>query len=241
MANLTAVVLDYYETLADLSPDVRVRAFDDLARRVGLDLRPGEAHRHWRELTVSDWKLRLGGRRPPLDGPTVAFRTFRDIWTERSRQLLERWGIDAPRDLGYRVYRDAHSGAPLYPDVAPVLATLRERYRLALLTDADNDFVTASMKRNDLSFEIVVTSEDQRANKPHVSMFREACSRLGVQPSEAVYVGDSAWSDIEGAHHAGMRAVWVNRHGADWPEEMEPPHGQVTSLEELEAVLDSLP
>jgi 2-haloalkanoic acid dehalogenase type II len=154
---------------------------------------------------------------------------------------LERWGVDGPLDLGYRAFRDAHSSAVLYPDVAPALAALRERYHVALLSDADNDFLMASMKRNGLSFEIVVTSEDQRANKPHVSMFREVCSRLGVRSSEAVYVGDSVWSDIEGARHAGMRAVWVNRHGAEWPEEVQPPHGQVSSLEELEAVLDALP
>jgi 2-haloacid dehalogenase len=240
VANLRAVVLDYYETLADLSPDVRMRALDDLARRVGLELPPGEAYRHWRELTMSDWKVRLGGRRPPLDGPALPFQTFRDIWTERSRQLLARWGVDGPLDLGYRAYRDAHSSAVLYSDVAPALAALRGRYRVALLSDADNDFLKASMKRNGLSFETVVTSEDQRANKPHISMFREVCSRLDVEPSDAVYVGDSVWSDIEGARHAGLRAVWVNRHGAPWPEEVEPPHAEVTSLEELETILEGL-
>lgn len=241
MSPVRAVVFDYFETLADLSPDVRVRAFDELARRVGLALPAGEAYRHWRELTASDWKVRLGGRRPPLDGPTIPFRSFRDIWTERSRQLLQLWGVDAPLDLAYRAYRDAHASTALYPEVAAALASLRVRYRLAVLSDADNDFVTASIERNGLSFDVLATSEEQRAYKPHVSMFRQVCTRLDVRASEAVYVGDSAWSDIEGARHAGMRAIWVNRHGTDWSAEVEPPRAEVTSLEELEAVLDTLP
>ncbi len=241
MATLAAVVFDYFETLANLSPDVRVRAFDELARRVGLALPGGEAYRHWRELTANDWKLRLGGRQPPLDGPTIPFRSFRDIWTERSRQLLQLWGVDAPLDLAYRAYRDAHASTALYPEVAGALAALGARYRLAVLSDADNDFVTASMERNGLSFEVVVTSEELRAYKPHVSMFRRVCARLDVRPSEAVYVGDSAWSDIEGARHAGMRAIWVNRHGTDWPDGIEPPQAEIASLEELEAALDGLP
>ncbi len=39
----SAVVFDYYETLVELSNSIRVRFFDDLARRVGADVPPGEA------------------------------------------------------------------------------------------------------------------------------------------------------------------------------------------------------
>ena len=87
MAKLRAVIFDYYMTLAELSEPRRRQLFDGLARRVGLDLPPGEAYRYWRELTTKDWELRLGGQqRPPLDGPTPPFYSFREVWLERSRQ-----------------------------------------------------------------------------------------------------------------------------------------------------------
>jgi len=81
--NVAAVIFDYYETLAELPGPPRERAFDALARRVGVDLPQGAAYCHWRELTTKDWVLRLGGQqRPPLDGRPAAFVTFRDVWRE---------------------------------------------------------------------------------------------------------------------------------------------------------------
>lgn len=192
VADLRAVIFDYYETLARLSAEPRERMFDELARKVGLELEPGEAYRHWRELTTKDATLRLGGRtRPPLDGTPPPFVTFRDVWRRRSRELFAHWSVDADPELGYIAYRDAHAYAPLYPEVVSALETLRGRYRLAVLSDADDEFLLPNIERHGLDFETVVTSEELQAYKPHLSLFREALARLGVGPEEAVYVGDS--------------------------------------------------
>ena len=241
MANVTTIIFDYYETLGELSPPMRVRIFDDLARHVGVDLPPGEAIGYWRDETTADLTLRLDGRRPPLDGPIAHFRTFREVWLERSRQLFQHWGVDVPASVGADFYANAHASVTVYPEVAPVLETLRDGYRLAVLSDADSDFLNESLRRNGLSFDAVVVSDQQRAYKPHVSLFREACARLDVQPPQAVFVGDSPWADVEGARHAGLRPVWLDRHHADWPEELEPPAAVIHSLEGLVDVLGGVP
>ena len=237
MANPTAVIFDYYETLAQLASAERERAFDELARRCGLDLPPGEAYEHWRDRIANDRAVRFGGTRPPLDGVAPPFQTFRETWIERFGQLFRLWGVDAPPALGADAYRDAHGAAAPYPDAPPALDALRARYRLALLSDADLDFLSANVSRNGLAFEAVVASEDVCAYKPHVSMFREVCARLAIEPEQAVYVGDSPWADIAGARHAGLHAVWLNRHGAQWPRDIEPPENEVASLEQLLAAL----
>ncbi len=239
MANVTAVVFDYYETLAELSPAMRERLFDELARRVGRELPAGEGFRHWRENTAGDLALRLGGKRAPTDGPTPPFRTFGEVWLERMRQLFQHWEVEAPGELGADAYARMHENADVYPDVPLVLEALRGRYRLAVLSDADTGFLEASLRRNDLAFEAVVASDELRAYKPHVSLFREVCDRLHVTPEQAVYVGDSPWADIEGARHAGMRAVWINRYDATWPDDIAPPAATVTSLGELAALLEA--
>ena len=69
-------------------------------------------------------------------------------------------------------------------------------------------------------------------------MFRAVCERLAVEPKEAAYVGDSPWADMAGARNAGMRSIWINRHGLDWPEDQEPPDATIQSLAELPAALD---
>ena len=239
MADTTAVIFDYYETLAELSPAMRERLFDELAQRVVRALPANEGFRDWREQITSDMTLRLGGRRAPLDGPTPPFRTFGEVWLERMRQLFQHWDVEAPDELGADAYTRLHREALVYPDAPPALEALHDRYRLAVLSDADTGFLEASLRRNDLAFEAVVASDEMRAYKPHVSLFREVCDRLHVPPEQAVYVGDSPWPDIEGARHAGMRAVWINRHDATWPDDIEPPAATVTSLGELVALLEA--
>ena len=238
MANVTAVIFDYYETLAQLSSAERERTFGELALRCGLSLVPGEAYAHWRERTSKDAIVRFGSEgRPPLDGEPPLFVPFRDVWLHRSEELFREWGVEAPPEWGMQAYVDGHTRAALYPDALSAIEALRPHHRLAVLSDADIDFLQGSLARNTLRIDTVVASEDVRAYKPHVSMFREVCARLDIQPSQAVYVGDSPWADIEGARHAGLRAVWLNRHGTEWPHDMEPPEITIVSLNELAGLL----
>ena len=45
--------------------------------------------------------------------------------------------------------------------------------------------------------------------KPHPEAFLAACAAVGVEPSEAVYVGDRLYEDVHGPQQVGMRAIWV--------------------------------
>ncbi len=238
VASLRVVVFDYYETLAELTQPIRERTFDDLARGVGVELPPGEAYRHWTQLVENDAKVRFDGKRPPLDGAAPPFRTFREVWLVRFAALFERWGVNASPEVGAEAYACAHAKARLYPDVRPAIEELHGRYRLVVLSDADTEFLSASIRANDLAFDAVVDSEGVGAYKPHVSLFRAACNRLGAASNEAVYVGDSPWADIAGARNAGLRPVWMNRHGATWPEEIGPPESAVRTLAELSSLLE---
>ncbi len=64
-------------------------------------------------------------------------------------------------------------------------------------------------------------------------MFRLALARAGCAPSEAVHVGDSWEADYVGATRAGLRALWLNRHGRAVPAGVE-------SVADLDQVLDRL-
>jgi 2-haloalkanoic acid dehalogenase type II len=237
---IQAIVFDFYETLVQLTTAQREALFDDVAREVGLDLPPGEAYHHWAVYTTRDADLRLGGReRSGFDGEYPPFVLFGDVWKHRSAELLHHWESDAHQHFVADAYVRAHSTAPLYPDVRAAIESLREQYQLAVLSDADTGFIVAALEHNGLHFDTIVTSEDLRMYKPHVSMFREVCARLNVEPEEAVYVGDSPWHDIAGARNAGLRAVWLNRHARDWPADIDPPEIVITTLAELPGVLAS--
>jgi phosphoglycolate phosphatase/pyrophosphatase PpaX len=60
------------------------------------------------------------------------------------------------------------------------------------------------------SFDVVVTDDDVHAPKPDPSGLLAAAAALGVEPADAIYIGDST-SDLEAGRNAGMRigaALW---------------------------------
>jgi pyrophosphatase PpaX len=57
-------------------------------------------------------------------------------------------------------------------------------------------------------FDLIVTMVDSPRHKPAPDPLLVAAQKLGIEPSEAIYVGD-AEVDMQAAHAAGMRGVWV--------------------------------
>lgn len=51
-------------------------------------------------------------------------------------------------------------------------------------------------------------SEELGVEKPHPAMFLSAADALGLAPDRIAMVGNNYRRDIEGAHRAGMAAVW---------------------------------
>ena len=60
---------------------------------------------------------------------------------------------------------------------------------------------------NAFSPHAIFISEEMGIAKPHPKIFRIACDRLAVDPSEALYIGNSALMDIDPAHEAGMHTA----------------------------------
>ncbi|MHB1474737.1 MAG: HAD family hydrolase [Dermatophilaceae bacterium] len=54
-----------------------------------------------------------------------------------------------------------------------------------------------------------VYSSEIAWTKPHPKAFHASAEALGVEPSEAVYVGGRPFEDVHGSQLAGMRAIWV--------------------------------
>jgi 2-haloalkanoic acid dehalogenase type II len=225
-----AIVFDYYLTLADpeaatattfsamlaeTAPDMDIDAFlGARARMVTTDLLQ------------------------TFEGNLPTFVSFRERWTRHGDELFEYFGIESGGAAFAKARSETHSQAPLYPDVHASLEVLRQHgYRLGVLSDADADYLTANIARNGLSFDAVLCSENLGCYKPHESTFLAVCDALSVAPSAAVYVGDGPLTDVQGARHAGMYAIWIDRGNNDWPPEVPPAEHTIKSLTELIALL----
>jgi FMN hydrolase / 5-amino-6-(5-phospho-D-ribitylamino)uracil phosphatase len=123
-----------------------------------------------------------------------------------------------------------------FDDVAPALRILSRRYRLVSLTNG-----TANPEVTPLRglFERSITAADAGAAKPDPAIFHHALEHAGCAPCECIHIGDDPRADIEGARALGLTAVWVNRYGRTWPNELSPPTLTVTDLHQVLSWLDA--
>jgi 2-haloalkanoic acid dehalogenase type II len=173
-----------------------------------------------------------------LSGPVLAFRPYCEEWPEHFHTCFRELGVTADPLSAYEHVRDCLAGASPYAETLPVLEALRSRYRVGILSNADNDFLFACVERNRLDgFELIVTSESAGVYKPHERIFHSYAEEAGLAVDEVLYVGDSQFADVVGAKNAGMRVAWVNRESAELQENVPQPDIEIGSLAGLIGLL----
>ena len=100
---------------------------------------------------------------------------------------------------------------PVFPDVVPALKTLKTRYKLAVISNVDDDFFAGTGEALGVDFDVVVTAEQVRTYKPDLRNFRVASARMAVDKQRWLHVAESLYHDIEPANQLGIKCVWVNR------------------------------
>jgi putative hydrolase of the HAD superfamily len=97
----------------------------------------------------------------------------------------------------------------LYPHVREVLDALRERYPLALVTDAQSTYARGELHRVGLLgyFDPIIVSGDHGYRKPDRRLFQFALDGMAVAAENALYVGNDMHRDIFGAREAGLKTV----------------------------------
>lgn len=139
-------------------------------------------------------------------------------------------------DPAFSVFDRERNRVELYPDVVPALMSLAERFTVIALTNGNANLETIGIRH---LFADVVTAADAGTAKPEREIFECAVGRAGVSAAETVHVGDHPEIDVAGAAGAGLRTVWMNRSGVDWPDHLRGPDAVVSSAAELCTLLES--
>jgi 2-haloacid dehalogenase len=112
----------------------------------------------------------------------------------------------------------AWTGMPVFEDVDPALTGLREAgWRLAILTNCDDDLIAGTQQHLPVGLDMVVTAEQVGSYKPDLGHFRAFRERSGVAPGDWVHVACSWIHDIFPAHGLGVPSVWVDRDRSGHP------------------------
>lgn len=149
-------------------------------------------------------------------------RDVADARIERYRRLFAFVGHPATRaaaaaELHRRTY---HANRRCVEGALELVTHLKARLRIAVVTN--NTVAEQEEKLATFGFapfvDALVTSEEIGAAKPDPRIFRIALERVSCEAHEAVMIGDAWTHDVIGATSAGIRALWLNRHGLAHPD-----------------------
>ena len=228
VANVKAVALDAYGTVINFTEPDFIATMAEICDRQGLE---ADAADLWRRFLRGAYLLRSENHHDPV------YRRYDEAWAIQFERVFQRLRLPGDAWAAALHLKDKLAAAPVFDEVHAVVEALRPHYRLSLLSNADDDFLTACLARNGLSFDIVVTSEEARAIKPNPEIFLFLARRLGLAPDQILYAGDNPVPDVLGPKQAGMKVAWINRFGLRRPRRVPAPDLRLRSLSELVTIL----
>ena len=151
----------------------------------------------------------------------LAKRTEQEQWdffAEYERLILRGAGVEVPLQLAGEIFQAIRAipyHLALYDDALPCINTLKSRGLIVGMISNIYSDLNRTCTRLGLadSLDFWVTSKEAGSEKPHPAIFELALSKAGVQPDEAMHVGDQYYSDVAGARGSGITPVLIDRTG----------------------------
>jgi 2-haloalkanoic acid dehalogenase type II len=228
LQDVAAVAFDGYGTLFDFTEPDFVATMAEICGQQGLD---ADASDLWRRFLKASYLMRSEHHEDPV------YKRYDQAWADQFEHVFKRLRLEGDAWAASMHLKRRLASAPVFEDVGDVVDALRPHYKLALLSNADDDFLSECMTRNGLEFETVVSSEQAGAIKPNPAIFQHLGRRLGLPVNRILYVGDNPIPDVLGPKRAGMPAAWINRNGFRKPRKVPPPDIRIRSLTEMVPLL----
>jgi 2-haloacid dehalogenase len=180
---------------------------------------------HGRDVADEELLVAYAGHEAALEaGP---YLRYREVLARAARGVCADLGIE-PSDHELAAFAGSVGDWPAFPDSRAALAALHERFRLAVITNCDDDLFAASNRRLGVTFDWVVTAQQAGGYKPSHRNFEVAFERIGRPRDRILHVAQSLFHDHVPARELGLRSVWINRRagregsGATPPAEAAP-------------------
>jgi 2-haloacid dehalogenase len=212
---------DVYGTLVNTPPanlDVFRAILVDAGRS---DLNPEAFYSFWEQRNIAHYY--------------ESYRTYKDICRLSLSEAYEMFGVTAGREEAIQRYFECFSSMELYPDVLPTLDVLARTYKLALVSNIDDDLLGATPLGR--SFDLVCTAERARGYKPDGTLFRYLLEQSGLNATQILHSGQSQHTDMVGGKPLGLTVAWINRRNLCLSSKVPPPDFILPGLEPLPGLL----
>jgi 2-haloacid dehalogenase len=140
------------------------------------------------------------------------YRTYRQVLEAVMTKMAARLAFAISGDQLRSLPESLGDWAP-FPDTVAALRQLKKRYKLAVISNTDDDLFARTAVQLEAPFDAVITAQQARSYKPSLNNFRLALERLGAGREQVLHVAQSLYHDIMPANKLGIMSVWVNRHG----------------------------
>ena len=135
---------------------------------------------------------------------------YRDVLQAAMTELCERFGFipnSAERDA---IVRSLPDWLP-FADTVEALKALKSRYKLAIISNIDDDLFAGTNRHLGVEFDYIITAAQVGAYKPSPGVFEYALNKIGCDKSRLLHVAQSLYHDHVPAKRLGLTTVWINR------------------------------
>jgi 2-haloacid dehalogenase len=141
------------------------------------------------------------------------FRPYREVLSSVVRQFGDELGFTPTSEELCSLPNSLSDWKP-WPDTIEALRQLKTRYRLAIVSNVDDDLFASTRPQLEVAFDEVITAQQAGAYKPSLKMFELALGRIKAPAHRVLHVGQSVYHDVVPAQALGLATVWVNRPSA---------------------------
>jgi len=137
------------------------------------------------------------------------YRSYREICALSLDEAFAHFGVTGGDGRLIERYFEAFPHFFLYDDVVRTLDTLSRRYRLAVVSNIDDDLLALTPLQRE--FDLVCTAQRAKGYKPDGRLFRYLIDNADCGKDEILHSGQSQFTDMVGAKPLGLTVAWINR------------------------------
>ena len=224
---IEAVVFDLDDTLWPIAPTI-LRA--EAALREWIARHVPDVAARWDADTQKRVRSALIAANPAIANDVMALRRGTIF-----AAFDELGGSAAQAQQAFNWFSAERQKVEFYPDALPALERLAQRFRLGVISNGFADVHAIGIGH---WFETVVSAHEVGVSKPAPAIYAACIERMGLPASAMLYVGDDPHNDVAGPQAIGLKAAWINRSGASWPESLDGSHSPDGVFANLQAFAD---
>ncbi len=191
------LTFDCYGTLIDWETGI-LNALRPIFLKYGININDNEILKNYAEFESEIEK-----------GPYIKYK-------EVLKKVLKKFGEKFKFSLSKEELNclvDSLKHWPPFPDTVSALKKLKEKYKLAIISNIDRDLFAFTQKQLKVEFDWIITSEDIKAYKPSLENFKYAIKEINVPKEKILHIAQSIYHDINPAKKLGLTTILIKRRG----------------------------